>query len=224
MASAKASVKAREERHAQSGDQIVLGMLDVVDRNPDVTQRSVASELGIALGLANSYLKRCVRKGLIKVSEAPTRRYAYYLTPQGFAEKSRLTAAYLRHSFSLFHQARVQFGELFAAAAARGQRRVVLLGAGDLADIASLVAAEHPVEIAGTLPGGADSEALLREAAVLGPIDAALVTAMIDAREIFEAAVVAFGPERVHAPELLRLRIRPRQDEPGAGAIEGGDR
>ena len=152
MASAKASVKAREERHAQSGDQIVLGMLDVVDRNPDVTQRSVASELGIALGLANSYLKRCVRKGLIKVSEAPTRRYAYYLTPQGFAEKSRLTAAYLRHSFSLFHQARVQFGELFAAAAARGQRRVVLLGAGDLADIASLVAAEHPVEIAGTLP------------------------------------------------------------------------
>ena len=205
MASAKASVKAREERHAQSGDQIVLGMLDVVDRNPSVTQRSVASELGIALGLANSYLKRCVRKGLIKVSEAPARRYAYYLTPQGFAEKSRLTAAYLRHSFTLFHQARVQFGELFAAAATRGQRRFVLLGAGDLADIASLVAAEHPVEIAGILPAGADADALLRE---VGAVDAVMVTAMIDAREIFEAAVAAFGPERVHAPELLRLRPR----------------
>ena len=68
------------------------------------------------------------------------------------------------------------------------------------------------------------SEALLREAAVLGSIDAVLVTAMIDAREIFEAAVVAFGPEPVHVPELLRLRIRPRQEEPGAGANEGGDR
>jgi len=219
MASAKASVKAREERHAQSGDQIVLGMLDVVDRNPAVTQRSVASELGIALGLANSYLKRCVRKGLIKVSEAPTRRYAYYLTPQGFAEKSRLTAAYLRHSFSLFHQARVQFGELFAAAAARGQRRFALLGAGDLADIASLVAAEHPVEIAATLPAGTDADALHRAVAALGPVDAVMVTAMIDAREICEAAVVAFGAERVHAPELLRLRSRP-----GAEAKEGGAR
>ena len=64
---------------------IVLSVLDVVERDPSVTQRSVARELGIALGLANAYLKRCVRKGLIKVSQVPRRRYAYYLTPQGFA-------------------------------------------------------------------------------------------------------------------------------------------
>lgn len=57
--------------------EIALGVLDAVDRNPSVTQRSVALELGIALGLANAYLKRCVRKGLIKVSEVPARRYVY---------------------------------------------------------------------------------------------------------------------------------------------------
>src|SRR4051794_31761602 len=81
-------------RREASENDIVLGVLDAIERDPTVTQRSVALELGIALGLANGYLKRCVRKGLIKVRQAPARRYAYYLTPKGFAEKSRLTASY----------------------------------------------------------------------------------------------------------------------------------
>ena len=72
--------------------EITLGILNAVHQNERITQRSVAQELGIALGLANAYLKRCAKKGLIKVSQAPANRYAYYLTPQGFAEKSRLTA------------------------------------------------------------------------------------------------------------------------------------
>src|SRR5262245_64470098 len=124
----------------KSDDEIVLSVLDVVERDPSVTQRSVARELGIALGLANAYLKRCVRKGLIKVSQVPRRRYAYYLTPQGFAEKSRLTAEYLAHSFAFFRRARAQCGELFATAAAAGQHRLALIGTGELAEVATLVA------------------------------------------------------------------------------------
>src|SRR5215475_8860129 len=106
-------------------NEILLGVLDLVERDPALTQRSVAKELGIALGLANAYLKRCIHKGLIKVSQVPRRRYAYYLTPQGFSEKSRLTASYLAYSFSFFRKAREQCGELLALAAARGQHRVV---------------------------------------------------------------------------------------------------
>ena len=91
-------------------NEILLGVLDLVERDPSLTQRSVARELGIALGLANTYLKRCIHKGLIKVSQVPPRRYAYYLTPQGFTEKSRLTASYLAYSFSFFRQARARAG------------------------------------------------------------------------------------------------------------------
>ena len=43
----------------EASDEIVLGVLDAVERDPSVTQRSVARELGIALGLANAYLRRC---------------------------------------------------------------------------------------------------------------------------------------------------------------------
>ena len=47
----------------------------------------LAAELGMAVGLVNAYLNRCIQKGLVKATQAPARRYAYYLTPQGFARK-----------------------------------------------------------------------------------------------------------------------------------------
>ena len=162
------AVETDASRRDTAEDEIVLGVLDVVERDPSVTQRSVARELGIALGLANAYLKRCVRKGLIKVSQVPRRRYAYFLTPQGFAEKSRLTATYLAHSFSFFRRARAQCSELFVTAAARGQRRLVLLGAGDLAEIASLVAREHAVEIAGIVKSVGKDESLAMTSSHIG--------------------------------------------------------
>jgi DNA-binding MarR family transcriptional regulator len=86
-------------------ERIVLNLLNSVDDGAQ-SQRRIAEELGIALGLVNAYLKRCIKKGLIKVTQAPARRYAYYLTPKGFAEKSRLTVEYLAASFSFFRQAR----------------------------------------------------------------------------------------------------------------------
>ena len=81
--------------------EILLELLNVVHENSDLTQRSMANQLGIALGLANTYLKRCIRKGYIKVGQIPSNRYSYYLTPTGFAEKSRLTAEYPLFFFQL---------------------------------------------------------------------------------------------------------------------------
>jgi DNA-binding MarR family transcriptional regulator len=189
-----------------ANDETLLAVLDVIERNPTITQRSVARELNIALGLANAYLKRCARKGLIKVSEVPARRYAYYLTPEGFAEKSRLTAGYLAHSFSFFRQARSQCGDAFAAAAARGQRRLLLIGTGELAEIASLVVRNHAVEIVAVIAATDDVAALRETIEPFNPIDGAVMTALNGAAEAYEAVIAVFGAERVHAPALLRLR------------------
>jgi len=201
----------------QAQDQIVLGVLDAVDRDPSVTQRSLARELDIALGLTNAYLKRCVRKGLIKVSQVPRRRYAYYLTPQGFAEKSRLTASYLAHSFSFFRRAREQCSGLFASAAAAKQRRIVLLGKSELAEIASLVAREHPIEIVGMVDAPVGAELFADTLAPLGLIDAIVVTAVERSNDAYGMALALLGPERVYAPALLRLHppgSRPQSEEP----------
>src|SRR3984885_16359772 len=119
----------------KESQQILLGLLQSVERDGGQSQRRFAAELGIALGLVNAYLKRCVKKGLVKVSEAPARRYAYYLTPHGFAEKSRLTVEYLGVSFSFFRQARAECAEIFAVARSCGFHGVAVVGASDLSEI-----------------------------------------------------------------------------------------
>jgi winged helix-turn-helix DNA-binding protein len=127
--------------------EIVLGLLASIERDSLITQRKLSCELGIALGLTNAYLRRCVRKGLVKIGQVPLRRYAYFLTPQGFAEKSRLTAEYLSLSFDFFRKARGGCVLLFRECAAKGWGKVALYGAGDLAEIAVLSAGESDIEV-----------------------------------------------------------------------------
>ncbi|HEY2036750.1 MAG TPA: winged helix-turn-helix transcriptional regulator [Steroidobacteraceae bacterium] len=137
-----------ETQLQETGDPgIVLSVLTSIERDSSITQRKLANELGIALGLANAYLRRCVRKGLIKMSQVPLNRYAYYLTPQGFTEKSRLTAEYLAVSLDFFRRSRSDCVALFRQCEALGWRKVALYGAGDLAEIAILSASDTAVEV-----------------------------------------------------------------------------
>ena len=131
----------------QDNERIVLDLLNSVEHDGERSQRHIAAELGIALGLVNAYLKRCVKKGLVKVRDAPARRYAYYLTPQGFSEKSRLTVQYLSDSFSFFRMAKADCAKVLDAAKSCGFSRLVLVGKSDLAEIAILCAVEAAVKI-----------------------------------------------------------------------------
>jgi len=200
-------------RENEAGDdRILLGLLESVERDGGQSQRRIASDLGIALGLVNAYLKRCVKKGLVKVSEAPARRYAYYLTPQGFAEKSRLTVEYLTSSLSLFRRARSDCGEVFALARSRGISRVVVAGISDLTEIARICALDSGVDIVAVLDSAAtDSKYLgLPVVKTLGEVpgsfDAVVVTELRLVQETYDAVAKEVGTGRVLAPKLLGLR------------------
>lgn len=130
-------------------EALTLELLEAIEQRSDVTQRNLAARLDVALGLANSYLKRCVRKGLVKIQQVPPNRYLYYLTPKGFHEKSRLTAQYLVSSLNIYRRASDGYARLFAACAAEGRDRVVLCGATDLAEIAAIRAREFGITVTG---------------------------------------------------------------------------
>ena len=204
----------RVGEESPEGSRIILGLLDAVERDRAQSQRLLASELGIALGLVNAYLKRCVKKGLVKVRAAPTRRYAYYLTPQGFSEKSRLTVEYLSYSFGFFRQAKADCLGLFRTARAHGIKTVVLAGQTELAEIAVLCARESGVEIVGIVhEQAAKSEFIGLPVfpdfdAVPKSFDAVLITDVVKPRETCEGALARFGHERVLIPELLRIRMK----------------
>lgn len=195
---------------------IMLGLLDSVERDGAQSQRRLAAELGIALGLVNAYLKRCIKKGLVKTSQAPAQRYVYYLTPQGFAEKSRLTVEYLSFSFGFFRQAKQDCVALLHAARTRGFNRVALAGKSDLAEIAAICALESGIDIIAVVDENADGERfvglpLVRHFDDLADEpDAVMVTDLVAARATCEQVTARFGTDRVLIPDLLRLCLRDR--------------
>jgi DNA-binding MarR family transcriptional regulator len=199
------------EANSRENSRITLGLLQAVERGDASTQRRLAADLGIALGLVNIYLKRCIKKGLVKVSEAPARRYAYYLTPQGFAEKTRLTAEYLSWSLTFFRHARSSCTNVFEEASRRGWQRVALAGAGDLADIARICATDRMIEVAFIVdatpePQSTGQVPVVREiGAHADAIDGIVVTSIDDALAYYEAAVEAVGAGRVLTPDVVPL-------------------
>lgn len=192
-------------------------MLDVIETRSHVTQRSLAGELGIALGLTNIYLKRCLNKGLIKVRKAPARRYAYYVTAKGFTEKARLTAKYLARSLSFFRLAREDCTDLFSACEARGIRRVMLVGAGDLCEIAALAALDSGLEVAAVFDQETNrrqvaGRPVVRDPALLTTAEAVVITDMKDPQGVYERMAAALGEDKVYFPSMLRLSTRRRPD------------
>jgi DNA-binding MarR family transcriptional regulator len=198
---------------ASEETRILLGLLESVERGEVQSQRLLASELGIALGLVNAYLKRCMRKGFVKMRDAPARRYVYYLTPKGFAEKSRLTVQYLSLSLSLYRRARRDFMAVLLAAREGGISRIGLIGASDLAEIAAICALEVGIAIVGVIDSRTAVNRFLgvRVAKsfdeIDGLVDAVLVTDIGATSETIDATMERYGAERVLVPaDLLSSR------------------
>ena len=188
--------------------KITLGLLNMVHDNAQASQRSMADDLGIALGLANAYLKRCVKKGLIKISHAPANRYAYYLTPHGFSEKGRLTAEFLSQSLNLFRHARTQSAELFDQCQRNNWQRIVFFGASDLNEIFTLSARDYDVELLAVITHspGTDEYAGLPATSyptTIKDVDAVIICDISDPQGAFENACLHYPRERVLVPKFL---------------------
>jgi len=197
---------------------IVLGILQAIDSEDKVTQRGVASELGIALGLVNTYLRRFVRKGLVKVHAAPARRYAYYLTPKGFAEKSKLTAQYFSHSFAFFRTAKEDCRAILSQASDLRMKRLAMVGVSDLTEIMLLYAPSFDVQITaihderyqGATYLGISVVASLDQLSGANASDGLIITDLVNPEAAAKKAIAAIGIDKVLIPKLIEVRARTR--------------
>lgn len=122
-----------------------LRLLEAVHEDSRVTQRGLATKLGIALGLANIYLKRMVHKGFIKVVNVQPNRISYLVTPRGIAEKARLTYEFMDYSLHLYGEVRQHLRTALQECAASG-KRVAIYGRGEAAELAYLSLKESGLE------------------------------------------------------------------------------
>ena len=191
-------------------DSVTLDILDTVERNEQMSQRHLSRQLGVALGLANSYLKRCIRKGWVKVQQAPANRYLYYLTPTGFAEKSRLTAQYLSYSLSFYREAGTSCAQLLDQCERNHWQRLLLCGVSDLAEIATLRAMERDITIVGFYDPADEREKFLgrrvwKSLAEAEPHDARMLTAITEPDKRYAEIKASGGAIPLLVPNVLRL-------------------
>ncbi len=173
---------------------MLLGILQAVEDDASISQRGLAQRLGVALGLVNGYLRWCAGKGLIKMQTLPPKRYAYFLTPQGFLEKSSLLGRHIQNSFALFRMAREECLTLIHEFEQKGIRNVVLVGAGDLQDFAFMI--------------GQDSPVLFHKVKSISEItdfDALLLTDMNISQATYNKLVELFPREKIFTLPLLKV-------------------
>lgn len=191
-------------------------LLDNVAGKDAPNQRMLANRIGISVGLLNALVNRAARKGLIKIKEAPARRYVYYLTPKGLAEKSRLVAEYLDFSLKFFRNARQDYDDVFARCEALGRGRIILCGVGELAEIATLAAHSRNVELVAIFDRETNHNRMaglpvVRELTELKPDVVVVITDGRKPQDTYDRLAAALGPERIFAPAFLRISLLPSQ-------------
>lgn len=134
-----------------------LQLLEAFTKNQQVSQRTMASRLGIALGLTNLYVKRLARKGYIKCVNVRSNRILYLITPKGIAAKARLTYEFVDHSLKLYAQARTHLRSVISRHVAQSHQRFIIYGTSEAAELAYISLRElgiDPVAILADEPDG----------------------------------------------------------------------
>jgi DNA-binding MarR family transcriptional regulator len=181
-----------------------LKILEKVDNDIVPSQRDLAKDLNISLGLVNSFIKRLAKKGYFKITLLPKNRMRYIMTPKGVAEKSRLTYEYIQYSYNFYKNARQKLRNLYAELEEQGTRRIVFYGAGDLAEIAYLSLLATNLRLAAVVDDEKIGKKFMRfkvaRPAILKSItfDIILITSINNTQIIFQnIATMGISPQTV---------------------------
>jgi hypothetical protein len=134
-------------------------ILEQVATRKALSQRSLARDTGIALGLANLLIRRMVRQGWVRMVRVRPNRVAYRITPAGLAERDRRSRAHLAGTVAQYVHARDRIAQRFAAlsagwpASANGGpgKRIVFCGAGEVAEIGYVCLQRTDLQLVGVI-------------------------------------------------------------------------
>jgi DNA-binding MarR family transcriptional regulator len=192
-----------------------LEFLTAIERGEVVTQMTLRKRIGVSIGLINALLKRGMHKGYVKARKVPFKRYAYYVTPKGFSEKSRLVMIYLENSLAFYRGARSEYGEIFGRARTDGLSRLVLVGRGELAEIAVIAAWSEGLTLLALLDAQTEKQhygvRVIRSLEEIGPFDAVVITDSRTPQQAYEDMRERLSEAQVLAPPLLKI-TRDRAD------------
>ena len=120
--------------------------LEQIESNPEITQRQLSKNIGIALGLTNVLVKNLAQKGYIKASQAGWKRWLYNLTPEGISHKINLTQKYIIRTISNYNVIKESIRTDLALTSLHLESRIAIIGSGDFAELVYLALKNHGIE------------------------------------------------------------------------------
>ncbi|MBL7129785.1 MAG: winged helix-turn-helix transcriptional regulator [Candidatus Omnitrophica bacterium] len=124
-----------------------LQLLEEISKDSSVSQRKLSQRLGVALGVTNACLRKMINKGLIKAKGINHKRIAYYLTPKGFSEKTKLTYHFLQHTIRYYSALKDNISIKLSHLSRDGHRRIICYGAGEVMEVAFIILNEINMEL-----------------------------------------------------------------------------
>ena len=104
------------QRPSDKWEDLRFRVLRLLEANPELTQRDLARELGIGVGLVNYCLRALLEKGLIKYERFRASqnklRYAYVLTPAGLADRAAITTRFLQRQIAEYERLQAEIEAL----------------------------------------------------------------------------------------------------------------
>jgi DNA-binding MarR family transcriptional regulator len=176
-----------------------LRIMEEIDNDYTPSQRDLSRKLNISLGLVNSFIKRLVNKGYLKITNIPKNRLKYILTPKGAAEKTHLTYQYIQYSFDFYKKTRGKIRKLFKDLMAQGVRRVVFYGKSDFAEIAFISLQETSIVMIAIVDDNKIGDVFLGSA-VKNP-------AIIDSLSFDRILITSMNKEDATLERLLKIGI-----------------
>ena len=128
-----------------------LQFLEEIEQNPKISQRELSHKFNIALGVTNACIKRMARRGLIKLKGIPPRRIAYYLTPRGFTEKTKLTLSFFSYNIHHYAEMKKQISRKLLEMENNGAERIVFYGISDEMEIAYITLQGSDMKLVGII-------------------------------------------------------------------------
>ena len=187
----------------------ILKILSNIQNSLNFSQRNISLKLGISSGLANSYVKRCVSKGWVKIKSVPKKRYIYYLTPKGFLEKSKLTAEYLTSSFELYRNMRKECNQILSICKQKKLKNIYIFGQSELTEVLILTSKEISFPISGLYIAGSNKKYFLdvkiHSSINKKKIDKIIFCEMKDSYKSLLNLQKLIGKEKVIVPKLLNF-------------------
>lgn len=135
-----------------------LQLLEEISRDSNASQRKLSQRLGVALGVTNACLKKMVTKGYVKIKGINHKRISYFLTPEGFSEKTRLTYHFLEYTVHYYIDLKKSLSAKLDMISKEGIRRVVYYGAGEVMEVSFVTMHQTKLELLGIIDDDKDKQ------------------------------------------------------------------